>query len=155
MKTHWKKAFNPNYLGAYAMDGTDKVLTIARVASEKVRNTDGKEEEVLVLHWKEKEKPMILNKTNSKAVAKVAKSNYIEDWVNVRISIYTSNVRAFGESVDALRIRDFAPKGKESLDDTRFAKMLESIKAGKFAKSDAIGKFLLTDTQKKLIDDLV
>jgi len=155
MKTHWKKAFNPNYLGAYAMDGTDKVLTIAKTATEKVKNTDGKEEEVLVLHWKEKEKPMILNKTNSKAVAKVAKSNYIEDWIGVRVSIYTSNVRAFGESVDALRIRDFAPRTAETLDDVRFSKMLESIKAGKFAKADALTKFALTNEQKKAINDLV
>ena len=53
---------------------------------------------------------MILNATNSKAIQKVAKTPYIEKWSGVKIQIYTAKVSAFGEQVDALRIRTVAPK---------------------------------------------
>ena len=80
MKTHWKKLFNPNYLGSYSLDpGQELILTISEVKTEMVKNTDGKEESCMVCYWKEDEKPMILNKTNAKATAKATGSNYVED----------------------------------------------------------------------------
>ena len=111
-KTHWKKLTNPNYLGAYSIeDGRDLVLTIAYVRQEDVIGSDGKREECAVCHFKEREyKPMILNVTNMKAIAKVVGSPYIDDWVGHRIQIGTEQVRAFGTITDALRVRPEKPR---------------------------------------------
>lgn len=147
-KTHWKKAFNPNYMGAYSLDpGEELTLTIKATKKEKVKNSDGREDECLVLHWEQSEKPMILNKTNSKAVAKVAGSPYLEDWPGTSIQIYISKVKAFGSTVDALRVRDFKPKGKRKLTDQQFDRMLTAIEQGKLTEKEAVEKYALTPTQ--------
>ena len=111
-KTHWRKMTNPNYMGAYSLDeGRDVILTIAYVRQEDVIGSDGKKEECAVCHFKERDfKPMILNVTNMKAIAKVVGSPYIDDWAGHRIQIGTEQVRAFGTITDALRVRPEKPK---------------------------------------------
>lgn len=116
--THWKKLTNPNYLGAYSLeDGKDIILTIDFVREETVVGTDGKKENCVVCHFKEKCLPMILNSTNMKMVAKVHKSNYIEDWQNKKIQIGMEKVKAFGEIVDALRVRNVVPREEKFICD--------------------------------------
>ena len=114
-KTHFKKLMNCNYLGSFSLDeGKDIVLTIDYVRSEKVVGTDGKSEECIVAHFKERDTlPMILNATNSKMIAKIVGSPYIEDWSGKKIQIGVEKVKAFGDVVEALRVRKFAPKQTE------------------------------------------
>ena len=109
-KTHWKQNFNIDYLGAYSLDnGKDKVLTIKRLSKEMVKGTGGKEAECLVCFFLEDEKPMILNRTNCKTIAKMFGTPYIEEWAGRKISVYVANVKAFGEdNVEALRVRAIA-----------------------------------------------
>lgn len=114
-KTHWKKLHNPDYLGAYALTpGQDLITTIKSVGSEIVTGPDGKKEECMVMHFSEKDiKPMIMNSTNSKQCQKLFKTPYIEEWAGRKIQIYIDHVKAFGEVVEALRIRSFLPREKE------------------------------------------
>ena len=111
-KTHWKKLQNPDYLGAYSLDeGKDMILTIDYVRLEEITGADGKREECTICHFKEPGvKPMILNATNCKTIAKMYHSNYIEDWFGRKIQIYAKTIKAFGDTVDALRIRPNIPK---------------------------------------------
>lgn len=109
-KTHWKKLTNPDYLGAYALDdGKDVILTISYVREEKVTGSDGKKDDCVVCHFSERVKPMILNSTNMKAITKLFGTPYIEDWSGRRIQIGIEKVKAFGDVVDALRVRKFIP----------------------------------------------
>lgn len=111
MMTHWKKLHNPDYLGAYALlPGQDMILTIKFVQNETVIGPDGKKEECTVAHFEENAKPMILNSTNCKTIQKIYKTPYVEEWSGKKIQIYTEKVKAFGEIVEALRIRPFLPK---------------------------------------------
>ncbi|MGI6168317.1 MAG: hypothetical protein ACOYI4_01185 [Christensenellales bacterium] len=114
-KTHWKKLNNPDFLGAYALEpGEDLIVTISRANEEQFTGTGGKKDEGLVIHFKEKDiKPMICNATNAKSITKIAGSPYIEDWQGVKIQLYSAEVSAFGETVDALRVRPFPPKTDE------------------------------------------
>lgn len=112
-QTHWKKLQNPDYLGAYSLNpGEDLILTIASVRQEKVTGTDGKKEGCMVARFKENVKPMILNVTNCKTIEKLYKTPYIEEWAGRKIQIYAEKVKAFGDVVDALRIRPFVPAVK-------------------------------------------
>lgn len=109
-KTHWKKLTNPDYLGAYALDdGKDVILTISYVREEKVTGSDGKKDDCVVCHFSERVKPMILNSTNMKTITKLFGTPYIEDWSGRRIQIGIEKVKAFGDVVDALRVRKFIP----------------------------------------------
>ena len=153
MKTHWKKTMNPNYLGAYALEpNEDLVVEITEVKTESVMNADGRNEDCLVAHLKD-QKPLIVNKTNAKAIAKVAGSNYIEDWKGKQIALYISNVKAFGELVEAIRVRTVPPKAKSKrkLSDDDFKKLVKSVTDGSYNVEDALSNFVLNDSQRSIL----
>lgn len=133
-KTHWKKLSNPNYLGAYALTpDEDMVLTIDRAVNEEVTGNNGKKEECLVIYFKEKDvQPMILNVTNAKMIENIHNTPYIEDWSGKKIQLYIAQVNAFGDTVDALRIRPQAPRDKPELtpDHPKWDKAVENVASG-------------------------
>lgn len=113
-KTHWKKIVSdPTYIGeGDFQENEEKVLTIASVnKAETVVSQEGKSSKAVV-HWKENgNKPLILNVTNSKRISKIAGSPYFEDWVGKKVQLYVEKgVKAFGDVVNAVRVRPFAPK---------------------------------------------
>ena len=111
MATHWKKMTNPDFLGAYALEpGEDMTLTINKVQKETFVGSAGKKDEGIVIHFAEKVQPMICNATNAKTIAKVTGTPYVEEWTGKRITLYAAEVSAFGETVEALRVRPYAPK---------------------------------------------
>lgn len=115
--THWKSTMNPDYLGAWALQpGQETILTITKAVKEMVTGSDGKKEERLVIYYSEKFGPgkMIVNATNAKAISKLV-GPYIEHWPGTKIQVYADRVSAFGSVVDAIRIRPFKPKAKESV----------------------------------------
>lgn len=109
--THWKKAFNPNYLGSYAFQpGEEKAVTIASVGQEEVTNQDGGKESCMVAHFLQPEvKPWILNKTNCRAIEKLSGTPDIEQWPGVGLILCVQRVSAFGELVEAVRVRPVKP----------------------------------------------
>lgn len=110
-KTHWKKLSNPNFLGAYSLeDGKDLVLTIKTVRQEEVMGADGKKEDCIVCYFSDADKPMILNSTNAKMIQKLLGTPFIEEWSGHKIQIGSEKVKAFGDVVEALRVRKFLPK---------------------------------------------
>jgi hypothetical protein len=115
-KTHWKNQFNYEYLGAYSlMPAQELVLTIKDTKKEMVMGGDGKKQECFVAYFVEPQKPMILNRTNCKTIAKIYKSAYIEDWTGKKIQVFASMVKAFGEETEALRIRNTIPVDNSGL----------------------------------------
>jgi hypothetical protein len=120
-KHHWKKFINPDYLGAYSLDNgkggyLEITPTISAVKVETVTGADGKKEDCMVMRFKETRigavdmKPMIVNVTNAKTLEKLFRSPYVEDWSGRKITIGVEAVRAFGDTVDALRIRKTLPR---------------------------------------------
>jgi hypothetical protein len=110
-KTHWKKLTNPNYIGTYSLpsDGSDLIVEIEQIVNQEVKNRDGKAEDCVVAILKNS-KPMIVNNTNLKSIEKVLGTPFVEEWKGLRIALYSQRVRAFGQTVDAIRVRNKAPK---------------------------------------------
>ena len=137
-KTHWKQNFNYDYLGAYSLEpGQECILTIKDVRKQIVKGTHGQKEECTIAVFNEavngETKPMILNKTNCKVIEKLYKTPYIEDWTGKKITIYVQDgIKAFGEVVDALRIRQSIPSQRLTLDPSspKWEKAKERVKAG-------------------------
>lgn len=157
-KTHWKKLTHPDYIGAYElMDGSDKakeiVVIINEVKREVITGADGKKEECTVAHLRG-QKPMILNATNQKAITKAMGSPYIQDWFGRPITLYVAKVKAFGETVDALRVRDKAPVvtlPELSPSHPKWNDAKKAVAAGN-TNVDAIReKYLLTVENEKLL----
>ena len=110
-ETHYKKLINPDYLGAYSLEpGQDMILTIKSVGKEEITGTGGKKEECIVCHWLENQKPMILNVTNCKTIAKLLKTPYVEKWSGHRIQIGQDLTKMAGETVECLRVRSKLPE---------------------------------------------
>lgn len=110
--THWKKLTNPNYLGSYAFQpGEEKPVTISRVCTEEVTNPaePEKKESCIVAYFQQPEKPLILNKTNCKAIERITGTPDIEQWPGAGIILCVQKVPAFGELVEAVRIRPVKP----------------------------------------------
>lgn len=109
MKTHWKKLTNPDYLGSYDFQpNEERIVRILSVTREMVTGPENRKEECTVAKLANS-KPIILNKTNCKTITKVHGTPYIEDWKNIHITLFVSQVKAFGEVVDALRVKPDKP----------------------------------------------
>lgn len=110
---NWRTEFKSNYLGSHLMpNGQDMILTIKEVRAEELMSTDGKEKHSLVCYFQENGVlPMVLNKTNCRTIAKLFKENDYLKWSGKRISVYVDHaVKAFGDTVDGLRIRNKIPE---------------------------------------------
>lgn len=114
-KTHFRKAFDSPYLSsADIVEPT--MLTVAYVRLEP-DHTKKTKDLFNTAHFVEKElrpgeklKPMILNATNSKTLRNLTGSAFIDDWNNVRVTVYVEpNVKFGRESVEGLRISSKAP----------------------------------------------
>jgi hypothetical protein len=110
-KTHYRKAFDSPYLSS-ADIVEPIVLTISHVMLEPDRTKKTKDV-FNTAHFADKEirpgeklKPLILNAGNSKTMKAITDSPFIEDWQNVKVTIFVDpNVRFGKETVEGLRIR--------------------------------------------------
>ena len=107
-KTHFRKIKDPNFLGSWDLMNDEggfnnRVLTIDYADKQTTKDHKGQDTTVAVLHFHDV-KPMILNSTNVKMVARVCKSPYIEDWKDKKVEITVRQVKAFGDVHDALRV---------------------------------------------------
>lgn len=102
---------NPNFLGSfdlYDLDVKELTLTVSKIQPEQVV-TNGTKEMVTACHFEENYKPMILNLTNKKRLAKLYGTTDERKLTGKRITIITEKVKAFGKIHDALRIKEVIP----------------------------------------------
>lgn len=132
-RTHYRKAFDSPYLSsADIVEPT--VLTIKHVKLEKDR-TKKTPDLFNTAHFVEKElrpgealKPMILNASNSKTLKGLTNSAFIEDWSDLRVTIYVDhNVRFGKDTVEGLRINPQVPTRRSITPD--MAQMWANAKA--------------------------
>ncbi|MCP4700492.1 MAG: hypothetical protein GY862_27120 [Gammaproteobacteria bacterium] len=134
-KTHYRKAFNSPYLGSADIVGPT-VLTISRVSLE-IDMTKKTKDYFNTAHFAERElrpgeplKPMILNAGNSKTMKDLTGSHFIEDWVNVKVTIYVDPGVRFGrDTVEGLRISPQPPAISRPVITRDKAVMWENAKA--------------------------
>jgi len=108
--THWRKLTNPAYVSSSDFQPDQEItVTIDKVSTEMVKGSDGKASSCLVMSFIGGKKPMILNKTNAKIITRVFGTPYIEQWNGCKIILYVAKINAFGEEVDAIRIKNQKP----------------------------------------------
>lgn len=105
-KTHFRKLFNPLYLGSHDLEPDKEYkVTIEKIERDiEVIGDGGKKQKKAIIHFKGASKPMILNSTNSKMIAKVTGSKYIEEWIGKSVIIKVLQEKSFGEMMDVIRV---------------------------------------------------
>jgi len=155
MKTHWKKLNNPDYIGAYELMGVcdELKVKIKDVKQMKVKGTDGKEE-LCTVAFLDGQKPMILNSTNCKTITAIYQTPFIEEWKGKEIILFVAKIKAFGDVVDALRIKPIAP-GKEILDSNhpKFADAKKAIQAKSATIEQIKKKYEVSSETENLLKD--
>jgi hypothetical protein len=115
-KTHYRRAFDSPYLSsADIVEPTVLTVKCVRLETDRTKKT---KDSFNTAYFVEKQirpgeplKPMILNATNSKTMKALTGSAFIDDWNNVRITIYVDGAVRFGkETVEGLRISPHAPE---------------------------------------------
>ena len=95
--------FPSRWITATDLGQTTAILRIRALTLEEVQGKDGlKQKPVLWFH--KAQKGLVLNKTNAKAIAKLHGDN-IDGWTNKHVELYTTQVQAFGEMWDVVRVR--------------------------------------------------
>lgn len=161
-KTHYRKAFDSPYLSsADLVEPT--VLTVHHVTLEADRTKKTKDK-FNTAHFVEKFirpgeplKPMILNATNSKTMKGLSGSAFIDDWNNVRITVYVDPSVRFGkETVEGLRINTRAPQDKRALT-PKMAKAWANAKAAFLRDGDLVAVLdqctMTEEHQTQLMDE--
>lgn len=133
-KTHWRKLHNPDYFGSYVFEQgqTEMTVKILSVQKEVIKTAEGSEEHTVATL--ENQKPWILNVTNQKAITKLLDTPYVEEWNGREINLYPKMIRAFGENVEAVRVRPTLPakKTKQELtpESPKWANAIGGLKGG-------------------------
>ena len=99
--------FPSKYLRAEDLKGKPYDLTIKQVAKEEMRSYSGAEpENKLVVFFDGAKKGLVLNKTNAFALADICGIPETDAWAGKTVQLYPTKVKAFGEMVDAIRVRE-------------------------------------------------
>jgi len=110
-----------------------------------------------VVYFTENVKPMILNVTNCKAIEALYGS-YIEDWTGRSVQVYSEKVKAFGQLVDALRIRKKSPEKEVlTMNHKQIVKIIQKIATGDatietvreyYTVPDDIAKYIQSEAER-------
>lgn len=100
-------AFPSNYVKASDLKGVQPVVTIDRIEFEPV----GRQKEMKpVLYFIDKEKGLVLNKTNANKIAELTGSPETGDWHGCQIRLYATHVEFQGETMEGIRIKAAPPQ---------------------------------------------
>ena len=114
--THFRKFMDQELLGSWDLpDDRDVVVTIAKVIGGELTGLGGKKSKKPVVTFAGKEKKMVFNVTNCKAVAGMY-GNHVEKWEGKRIALYVSTTRdpSSGGDVPCIRVRPQVPSQKSA-----------------------------------------
>lgn len=101
----------PYMEGLHMFNKKDATLTIRSVTMDRLPDHRGSEVDKPVLHFAETDKGLVLNKTNVKVLVKLL-GRETDEWRGKKIQIGHEWVKAFGDTVHAVRVRDVQLNGK-------------------------------------------
>ena len=158
-KTHWKKVFNKDYLGACDLeDNKDLKAVINHVEIREIKDANGTSSKRNIAIFDGNIKPMVLNVTNCKILKKFTNSPYIEDWKKIPVQIYAKNdVKAFGDIVEGLRFRETKPilnKPKLTKEMPAWTKAVEGLKNKSKTLTDVENVYDISDIKDELLREV-
>lgn len=119
---HWRTMMSSDKLHAADLQGQDRVVVIEAVKQGEYPDHEDSKKRLFKpdVYFRGKKKPLGLNSTNARAIAKLLGSQKTEDWIGKAITIYPTTTMAFGEEHECIRVRPRLPpqtKSKLSADE--------------------------------------
>jgi hypothetical protein len=112
MLDSWVKILDPNFINAELIgtEGAELVVTIKDIDFAECYDEGTKQKVKKQTVFFEETKPLVLNKTNTKTLKKLFSPNSDNpaDAVGHRIVLKVEKVKAFGKTVDAIRIKEYS-----------------------------------------------
>lgn len=99
----YRKLFKSKWFTASCFEGKPITLTIESVSVEVVENESGKEE-CPCIHFVGDAKPLVLNKTNARAIAGLHGSD-ANEWAGKEVTLRESVTTYRGEEVPCVRVK--------------------------------------------------
>jgi hypothetical protein len=99
------EVFPSKFLKAADLKGKPHIVTIERAPYEMLKGLDGKDNQKIVLYFRNADKSLPLNATNFDAVCNATGCHDTEDWPGQRIELYPTKTVMGGKVVDCIRIR--------------------------------------------------
>lgn len=110
---HWKTMTDHNYLHAGDLQGRDVTVKIARIQAGKLEGGGGRKANMKpICYFVGKDKPLALNATNCKTIAKLYGSPNTDDWVGKSITLYPTMTSMGSEEVECIRVRPKVPEAR-------------------------------------------
>lgn len=103
--------FPSKWLRSADCEDGDLTLTIAGIKQERI-GQGSQADEKWVLVFKEDDRGLVLNKTNSNTICKLYGDD-TDDWVGKQIMLYATEVQFQGDMVEAIRIRSKPPRAQK------------------------------------------
>ena len=173
-KTHWRVYHPSDYIGSVDLieAGISEMdITIESVEYKEIKGPEGKKDNCVIAKLVG-QKPIILNVTNCKMLAKVSGYDFVEDWAGITVTISVEKVHAWGEWVDCLRIKPDLPKvtktktppvktvPKKTLpelteDHERYDEAVESLKSGAVTVIGIKKSFSVSKELEEKLDTIV
>jgi hypothetical protein len=100
--------FPSKYITAADLNGRPFTLTIRTVTLEEMITHDNKKVKKPVCWFEKAQKGFVMNATNGYIVANLY-GDSTEDWTGQRITLYPTQVKAFGKVQDCIRVREEIP----------------------------------------------
>lgn len=102
------KVFPSKYVAAADLNGKPVTLTIKRVSLEEMKDHNSNLIKKPVVWFEKATKGFVMNVTNARTIADLY-GDETDDWTGKRITIYPTQVRAFGKMQDCIRVREEVP----------------------------------------------
>lgn len=92
--------------------GEGVIVTITDCTEENTAKEGSTPEMKWALHFRELEKPMVLNSTNAQIIAKITGKDDTDDWIGARVELYSDPSISFGgKLVGGIRVRAVRGQG--------------------------------------------
>lgn len=106
-----RQMFDSPYLGAWDLQGRDVTVTISDVTPGKLPKAGtSKTDSAPIIHFDGKDKGMVLNKTNMRAIGNITGSFKVNDWKGKQIILFATTCQFGANTVDCIRVRPNAPR---------------------------------------------
>jgi hypothetical protein len=113
--THWKKLMDPkDWLFAFDLEGRDVTVTITHVVGGELTGEHNKKSKKPVAHLKGTKKKLALNVTNCKTIQQLTGTGEVEEWKDLRVTLFPTTTNFGGDTVDCIRIRPMHPAPVDS-----------------------------------------
>jgi hypothetical protein len=154
---HYRNAFKSDHLASADIEELQEnnngkaILTLQKVQYFEGRSVAGRKmDKALVAFFAQDVKPMVINATNAKVLAKLIGSSNVNTWLNLglNIELYVADTTMKGQRTTGIRIKATLPAiQKPTITDERFTKLVAALESGKYSQDKAFQTYRFTNEQ--------